>query len=46
MKLLPKAQNDRRFPEADQFLQLKESLSEVWAKYEEKQKILASKECG
>ena len=36
------AQNDGRFAEADQFLQLKESLSKVWTKYEEKRPILAS----
>merc|ERR1712080_411959 len=34
--------NDKRYAEADQFLQLKESLSEVRTKYEEKRPILAS----
>ena len=36
------AQNDGRFVEADQFLQLKKSLSEVRSEYEEKRPVLAS----
>ena len=35
-------QNDGRFVEADQFLQLKKSLSEVRSEYEEKRPVLAS----
>ena len=35
-------QNDGRFAEADQFLQLKKSLSEVRSEYEEKRPVLAS----
>ena len=35
-------QNDGRFVEADQFLQLKKSLSEVRSEYEEKWPVLAS----
>merc|ERR1712141_665221 len=34
--------NDKRFAEAEQFLHLKESLSELRSKYEEKRPILAS----
>ena len=36
------AENDVRLSEADQFLQIKESLSEVRSKYEEKRPMLAS----